>query len=166
MPSRARTSSLLRPIGFLVLAGIAASAVDGNAASQVNQLLTVSSAAKGARSGLATYYGKGFHGKETANGEVFNKHELVAAHPTYPMGTQVRVTNLRNGRTVNVRIVDRGPTPKQQAQGVIIDLSEKAAVELGFRHQGKTRVKTEVVEWGGSKRAGTSQKALVMTSNP
>ena len=98
--------------------------------------------------GLASYYGKGLHGRKTAGGEIFDKNEMVAAHPTYPLGTRVRVTNLKNGRSEIVRIVDRGPTRENTRRGVIIDLSERAAVELGFRRQGKTRVRTEVLEWG------------------
>jgi len=98
--------------------------------------------------GLASYYGKGLHGKKTAGGEIFDKNEMVAAHPTYPLGTRVRVTNLGNGRSEIVRIVDRGPTREHTRRGVIIDLSERAAVKLGFRRQGKTRVRTGVIEWG------------------
>ena len=100
------------------------------------------------RYGLATYYGKGLQGRKTADGEIFDKNQISAAHPTYPLGTRLKVTNLRNGRTVNVRINDRGPVKKHRAKGVIIDLSEQAARELGFKRQGRTRVKTEVLEWG------------------
>lgn len=100
------------------------------------------------RYGLASYYGKGLQGKKTAEGEVFDKNEISAAHPTYPLGTRVKVTNLRNGRSINVRINDRGPIQKHRNQGVIIDLSEQAARELGFKRDGRTRVKTEVLEWG------------------
>ena len=108
------------------------------------------------RTGFASYYGKGLHGKKTATGERFDKNEISAAHPTYPLGTQLRVTNLRNGRSVNVRVNDRGPARQHRAQGVIIDLSERAATELGFRGQGKTRVKTEVLEWGAPVAAKTA----------
>jgi len=108
--------------------------------------------AKETRTGLASYYGPGLQGKKTASGEVFDKTEMVGAHPTYPFGTRVKVTNLRNGRKVEVRIADRGPTPEHQKRGVIIDLSEQAAVELGFRKMGKTRVQVEVLEWGEKPR--------------
>lgn len=100
------------------------------------------------RYGLASYYGKGLQGKKTADGEVFDKNDISAAHPTYPLGTRLRVTNLRNGRAINVRINDRGPAQQHRKQGVIIDLSEQAARELGFKRDGRTRVKTEVLEWG------------------
>ena len=73
---------------------------------------------------------------------------MVAAHPSYPLGTRVRVTNLKNGRAQDVRIIDRGPTQRNRNRGVIIDVSEQTAVKLGFRHQGKTGVKTDVLEWG------------------
>jgi rare lipoprotein A len=102
----------------------------------------------GQKVGLASYYGTGLHGKKTAGGEVFDKNEMVAAHPTYPLGTRVRVTNLKNGRSQVVEIVDRGPAKKPASRGVIIDVSEAAAVKLGFRRQGTTRVRTEVLESG------------------
>ncbi len=111
--------------------------------------------AKATRTGFASYYGAGLVGKKTASGEVFDKTEMVAAHPTYPFGTRVRVTNLANGRSVDVRIADRGPTPANQKRGVIIDLSEQAAVKLGFRKKGKTRVKVQVLEWGEKERQDT-----------
>ncbi len=108
--------------------------------------------AKGTRTGMASYYGKGLHGRKTASGEPFDKTDMVAAHPTYPLGTRVKVTNLSNGRSEEIRINDRGPAPKMQKRGVIIDLSEQAATRLGFRKKGKTWVKVEVLEWGGKAR--------------
>jgi len=73
---------------------------------------------------------------------------LVAAHPSYPFGTLVRVTNLANGRSTRVRIVDRGPGPRQRAEGVVIDVSRKAAETLGFIQQGQARVRLDVLRWG------------------
>src|SRR5215204_3794923 len=73
-------------------------------------------------SGLASYYGDEFHGKLTASGVPFDKNAMVAAHPTLPFGTVLRVTNLANGRRVTVRVVDRGPADAIRADGVIIDL--------------------------------------------
>jgi rare lipoprotein A len=108
---------------------------------------------KATRTGLATYYGKGLDGNLTASGEVFDKTQMVAAHPSYPAGTRARVTNLRNGRSQEVRIIDRGPTLEHQERGVIIDVSEGVATRLGFRQRGKTRVKVEVLEWGSSDEA-------------
>src|SRR4051812_33960256 len=98
------------------------------------------SAQAGTRVGLASFYGKGFQGKKTADGEKFDKNDITAAHPTYPLGTRLRVTNLNNGRAINVRVNDRGPARKHQAHGVIIDLSEEAARELDFKKQGRARV--------------------------
>src|SRR5262245_5941007 len=103
---------------------------------------------KSIRTGMASYYGKGFHGRKTASGEIFDKTEMVAAHPSYPVGTRARVTNLSNGRSQEVRINDRGPAPEHQDAGVIIDVSEGVATRLGFLREGKTRVRIEVLEWG------------------
>jgi rare lipoprotein A len=100
------------------------------------------------REGLASYYGEAFHGKTTASGRPFDMNAMVAAHPSYPFGTVLRVTNLENGRQVSVRILDRGPTRRLQADGVIIDLSRRAAEVLGFIQRGRTRVRLEVLEWG------------------
>jgi rare lipoprotein A len=87
--------------------------------------------------GLASFYGAGLHGRPTANGERFDKEQLTAAHRTLPFGTCVVVTALQSGRSVNVRINDRGP----YVGGRIIDLSEAAARELGFLDSGVTRVR-------------------------
>ena len=100
------------------------------------------------RRGLASYYGPGFEGKRTASGIIFDKTSMVAAHPTYPFGTVVRVTNLANNRTLDVRIVDRGPAKGPRAEGVLIDLSSGAASNLGFIRQGRTKVRLEVLRWG------------------
>jgi rare lipoprotein A len=100
------------------------------------------------RQGLASYYGPGFEGKLTASGIPFDKTAMVAAHPTYPFGTVVRVTNLANKRRVEVRVVDRGPAKGPRTEGVVIDLSSGAAANLGFIRQGRTRVRLEVLRWG------------------
>ena len=100
------------------------------------------------RVGLASYYGKEFHGRITASGVRFDMNALVAAHPTYPFGTRIRVTNLANDRSTIVRIVDRGPAPHLRADGLLIDVSHRAAEILGFIQQGRTRVRLEVLAWG------------------
>lgn len=89
--------------------------------------------------GLASYYGAGdgYNGRKTANGEIFNKNKLTAAHKTLPFGTIVKVKNLQNGKTIKVRINDRGPFVK----GRIIDLSEKAAKKIDMIKQGVGQVK-------------------------
>jgi rare lipoprotein A len=86
--------------------------------------------------GIASWYGPGFHGNSTANGERFNTNDLTAAHPTLPMPSLVRVTNLENGKTLVVRINDRGPF----ADGRIIDLSKTSAKRLGITGLAKVRV--------------------------
>jgi rare lipoprotein A len=101
------------------------------------------------RVGLASFYGSEFHGKRTASGVRFDMNAMVAAHPSYPFGTLLRVTNLANDRAATVRVVDRGPASEQQADGVIIDVSRRAAQQLGFVERGRTRVRLEVLSWGG-----------------
>ena len=89
--------------------------------------------------GTASFYGKAFHGKKTANGETFNMRRCSAAHRTLPFGTLVRVTNLSNGRRVIVRVNDRGPFVSDR----IIDLSRGAAKRLAMIEQGVTEVNLE-----------------------
>lgn len=91
--------------------------------------------------GTASWYGPRFHGKKTSNGEKFNKHELTAAHNFLPFNTHVVVTNLKNNRSVVVRINDRGPFKGDR----IIDLSEEAANMLDAKRQGLTYVKVQVL---------------------
>jgi rare lipoprotein A len=100
------------------------------------------------REGLASYYGSEFNGKLTASGTRFDMNALVAAHPSYPFGTVLRVTNVGNGRAVQVRVVDRGPAQGPRAEGVIIDVSYRAAQNLNFVRAGRTRVRVEVLRWG------------------
>lgn len=91
--------------------------------------------------GLSSWYGKQFHGKRTASGEIFDMHAMTAAHRTLPLQTWVRVTHLANGREVLVRINDRGP----RLHSRIIDLSHGAAQSLGFSKKGLARVEVEVL---------------------
>jgi rare lipoprotein A len=95
---------------------------------------------RGPEIGIASYYGRAHDGRRTASGEVFDMHQLTAAHRTLPFGTRVRVTNLANGRDIVVRINDRGPFRR----GRIIDLSYAAARRLAFTGRGLTKVKVEV----------------------
>ena len=92
--------------------------------------------------GLASYYGATFHGRRTASGERFNMHAMTAAHRHFKFGTRVNVTNLKNKRSVTVRINDRGPF----ARGRIIDLSYAAAKKIGMIGDGVVRVKIKVVD--------------------
>lgn len=89
--------------------------------------------------GKGSWYGDDFHGRKTANGEIFDKHALTAAHPTLPLPSYVYVTNLDNGRTVLVRVNDRGP----YSGGRIIDVSHAVARHLDFEHKGLTRVRVK-----------------------
>lgn len=93
-------------------------------------------------SGEASWYGPGFHGNYTANGEVYNQYALTAAHKTLPFGTRVRVTNLYNGRSVVVRINDRGPF----IPGRIIDLSQGAAQLIGVTSSGVAPVQMDILQ--------------------
>lgn len=86
--------------------------------------------------GMASYYGKEFHGRKTASGEIYDMYKLTAAHRTLPFGTRVKVINLENGRSVVVRINDRGPFEK----GRIIDLSFEAARRVGIGGTAKVKL--------------------------
>jgi rare lipoprotein A len=99
--------------------------------------------------GEATFYANTFEGRRTASGIPFRQNQLVAAHRAYPFGTLLRVTNLRNDRSVNVRVVDRGPHgATARARNTIIDLSRRAAERLGYISAGRAQVRVEVLEWG------------------
>jgi rare lipoprotein A len=91
--------------------------------------------------GIASWYGQEFHGKYTANGEVFDLNALTAAHRTLPMPSIVQVTNLENGRSIELRVNDRGP----YARGRIIDVSRRAAQLLGFEGQGTAKVRVKIL---------------------
>ncbi len=91
--------------------------------------------------GIASWYGKKFHGKKTANGETYNMYAMTAAHTLLPMPSIVRVTNLENGKSIKVRVNDRGPFVKSR----LIDLSYAAAKALGYAKQGTTRVRVQTL---------------------
>lgn len=93
------------------------------------------------QSGIASWYGPGFHGQPTSSGTIYDQHALTAAHQKLPLGTRARVTNLENGKSVEVLINDRGPF----AKGRVIDLSYAAAHELGMIGPGTARVQIDVV---------------------
>ena len=95
--------------------------------------------------GIASWYGKKFHGRKTSSGETYNMYAMTAAHKTLPLGTYVHVKSLDNGNEVMVRINDRGPFVK----GRIIDLSAGAARRLGFYKKGTARVLVETIELKG-----------------
>jgi len=93
------------------------------------------------QTGMASWYGPGFHGKLTANGEIYNQYDMTAAHRSLPLGTRAMVTNLRTGQAVEVRINDRGPF----VEGRIIDLSLGAAKSVGVYGPGVVTVRLEVI---------------------
>lgn len=97
--------------------------------------------------GISSFYAEDFHGKLTANGEVYDMYGLTAAHRTMPLNTICRVTNLANDRSLILRINDRGPFVK----GRILDCSYGAAKKLDFVNEGTAKVKIEVIEWGDGK---------------
>lgn len=105
--------------------------------------------------GLASWYGSAFHGRMTANGEVYDVNGLTAAHPTLPLPSYVRVTNLENGRSMTVRVNDRGPF----AHNRIIDVSERVADMLGFRKEGTAHVKVQYI--GPAQLDGRDTKKLL-----
>src|SRR5437899_10900029 len=109
----------------------------------------------GVQVGVASWYGPGFHGNRTANGEIYDQYELTAAHPSLPLGTRVMVTNLSNGRSVQVRINDRGPF----VDGRAIDLSYAAARVLRMVGPGTARVRIDALV--SSTRVAERSAALV-----
>tara|TARA_B100000700_G_C15030704_1_gene850356 strand:- start:757 stop:1830 length:1074 start_codon:yes stop_codon:yes gene_type:complete len=112
--------------------------------------------------GMASWYGPQFHGKKTANGEIFDQNKISAAHKTLPLPSIVKVTNLDNGRILpEVRINDRGPFAKNR----IIDLSKKAAEELGFVNQGVARVRVQILEDESRKMAVLQENKKIKTNS-
>jgi rare lipoprotein A len=107
--------------------------------------------------GLASWYGDDFHGRYTANGEIFDENSISAAHPTLPLPSYVRVTNLANRKSIIVRVNDRGP----YAKGRLIDLSVKTAKLLGFYGNGTAKVKVDYV--GMAPLAGSDDRKLMAT---
>jgi rare lipoprotein A len=141
--TRSRPCRSLRPalvaslVGLILVGGaqLPASIADAEAAPSLKQQV-----------GKASWYGPGFHGRRTASGERFNQNALTAAHPSLDLPSLVRVTNVENGKTVVVRVNDRGP----YRRGRIIDLSRGAARQLGFLQKGTARVRLEVLREGGA----------------
>ncbi|MGD8536328.1 MAG: septal ring lytic transglycosylase RlpA family protein [Candidatus Aminicenantes bacterium] len=109
--------------------------------------------------GMASWYGEDFHGKQTSNKEIYDMHTMTAAHKTLPFGTHVRVTNLNNGKSVVVRINDRGPFVK----GRIIDLSYAAAQRLGMAETGVAPVVIKVLKRFSPKKS--SQRYAVQVGS-
>jgi rare lipoprotein A len=109
--------------------------------------------------GIASWYGPRRQGRLTASGEVFDMHKLTAAHRTLPLPTRARVTNLENGKSVDVRINDRGPAIKSR----VIDLSEEAAQKLGMKEEGLALVRIEVLPPPATTTTADSRSGAVPT---
>ena len=124
-----------------------ASSVPSNSAQTKPEIHKPAGKTKPYQIGTASWYGEYFDGKPTASGEDYDMYDMTAAHPTLPLGSYVRVTNLRNGRAVVVKVNDRGPI----VAGRIIDLSYGAAQVLQFQQRGLQKVRLDLV------KAGTSQ---------
>lgn len=107
--------------------------------------------------GLASWYGSAFHGRRTANGEIYDRDAITAAHPTMPLPCYARITNLRNHRSMIVRVNDRGPFHSNR----LMDLSSRAAEALGYRNVGTTKIKVEYV--GRASLAGSDDQKLLAT---
>lgn len=105
--------------------------------------------------GNASWYGEAFHGRRTANGEVYDRHSITAAHPTMPLPSYARVTNTLNGRSIIVRVNDRGP----YHGGRVLDVSQRTADALAFRHLGTARVRVDYI--GGASLGGSDDKLLL-----
>jgi len=113
--------------------------------------------------GISSWYGPNFNGKATSNGEIYNMHALTAAHKTLPMNTKLRVTNLENGKSVIVRINDRGPFVGDR----IIDLSNKAAHQIDMVKKGTARVRLEIISLENTSVAKSHQaRRATKTSKP
>ena len=131
-------------------------------------LLFAAAAVSAAETGYASWYGGKFQGRQTASGEIFDTNQLTAAHKTLPFGTIVKVTNLDTGKSVRVRINDRGPF----VEGRIIDLSRKAATEIGMMATGIAPVEVEILksaeqaaaEGGPDSRPGVSHYSIQIAS--
>ncbi len=112
------------------------------------------------QTGDASFYADKFEGRKTANGEIYRHHKMTAAHRTLPFGTQLKVTNLRNGKSIVVTVNDRGPFVK----GRIIDLSKGAAGKLDYIRDGVTKVKIESL--GGKSSGGSPSKSIEQQTAP
>ena len=141
---------------FIIFSGCTSSPRYSRSNGSINDSISKEPSKKGKKSrvrhrkiikGISSFYAEDFHGKLTANGEIYDMYGLTAAHKTMPLNTICRVTNLENDKSLILRINDRGPYIK----GRILDCSYGAAKKLDFINQGTTMVKIEVIEWGDNK---------------
>jgi rare lipoprotein A len=139
-------------IAATALAGAPSPGLHAESRADVTAIATTAGrgTSRGVQEGLVSWYGAAFHDRPTASGERFDATDMTMAHPTLPFGTPVRVTNLRNGRSVVVRVNDRGP----HVAARIADLSRAAAVELGMLRRGVVRARIEVLDPGDQASRG------------
>jgi len=130
----------MRRLSMSLLASCALLLMAGQSQAEFKKSTAAPAAAPAFRQvGVASWYGPGFHGKRTASGERFDQNDFTAAHRKLPLGSEVKVTNLENGRSIVVEINDRGP----YAKGRVIDLSKAAARRLGIVEDGVGKVRIE-----------------------
>jgi rare lipoprotein A len=129
--SRARVLSMTNKTSLVLVAAMLATSSSFAFAAKPGQV----------ENGIASFYHDSLHGNKTASGQVYDKNKISAAHKTLPLGSRVRVTDVRTGKSIEVRVNDRGPF----VQGRVIDLSRKAAKQLGLIKKGITKVKVEVL---------------------
>lgn len=131
-------------VAAVLLCGVPAGHLRADSPADVSKLASVieNSLVSAVQEGLVSWYGAAFHNRRTASGELFDSSGLTMAHPTLPFGTHVRVTNVRNGRSVVVRVNDRGPFVGTR----IADLSRAAAEQLGMLRRGVVKARIEVVD--------------------
>ena len=144
----------LRIAKALLLLAVVALLGSGCASAPRSQRFAGSATQSGPMVGVASYYGKQYHGRKTASGERFNMHELTAAHRTLPFGTNLKVTNLANERSVVVRINDRGPFKRDR----ILDLSLEAARRLQMVTAGTARVRIEPLTGSDARRSDAAAR--------
>jgi rare lipoprotein A len=133
-PAGRRLASLVVAVAFAAVL-LAVPAPETHAPSQANE------APAWTQTGKVSWYGPGFHGRQTANGEIFDTNDMTMAHRSLAFGSKVRVTNLDNGRSIVVRVNDRGP----YVGGRIADLSHAAASRLGFVEEGVVHARIELI---------------------
>ena len=144
------------PLGRLGMAAIAASLVLSSTGCSAHRFEQNRPGA--VQRGVASWYGADFHGRRTASGSVYDMHDMTAAHRELPLGSQVEVRNLENGKSVRVEITDRGPFKK----GRIVDMSYAAAQELGMLQKGTAKVELQILELGrGPSGPNTSTRFTV-----
>lgn len=131
-------AEIVIPLFFFVLSFLLSSCAGGYGSARSNDEYELE--------GIASFYAHDFHGRRTANGEEYDMYAMTAAHKTLPFGSVVRVVNLDNNRSTEVRINDRGPFK----EGRVIDLSLRAAMELGLVTKGTARVRIEILQLGTS----------------